>query len=44
MKEGFGIRHIRERVRMLNGEVTFTNDNGFRVDAEIPIRWGEEYD
>ena len=44
IKEGFGIRHIRERIRMLNGKVSFASDGGFQVEAEIPIRWGEEYD
>lgn len=44
MKEGFGTRHIKERIRMLNGTVQFKNGNGFTVEAVIPIRWGEEYD
>lgn len=44
MKSGFGTRHIRERVEMLNGTVDFEGQNGFTVKACIPIRWGEEYD
>lgn len=44
IKAGFGLRHIRERVNMLKGQVNFSSDNGFRVEAMIPIRWGEEYD
>lgn len=44
IKEGFGIRHMKERVEMLNGTVSFTNDEGFKVEAVVPIRWGKEYD
>lgn len=44
IKAGFGLRHIRERVNMLKGQVDFCSDKGFRVEAVIPIRWGEEYD
>ena len=40
----FGLRHIRERVNMLKGQVNFRSENGFIVEAMIPIRWGEEYD
>ena len=44
IEAGFGLRHIRERVNMLKGQVNFSSDNGFRVEAMLPIRWGEEYD
>lgn len=44
MKPGFGTRHIKERIEMLNGSVEFDGSDGFLVDATIPIRWGEEYD
>lgn len=44
MKEGFGTRHIKERISMLNGTVSFRSEEGFCVEAVIPIRWGEEYD
>ncbi|MDF2985880.1 MAG: sensor histidine kinase [Eubacterium sp.] len=43
-KQGFGTRHIMERIEMLNGTVKFENSDGFVVSAKIPIRWGEEYD
>lgn len=43
IEAGFGLRHIRERVNMLKGQVNFSSDSGFRVEAMIPIRWGEEY-
>ncbi len=41
---GFGTKHIAERIRMLGGSVEFSSDKGFCVKAQIPIRWGEEYD
>lgn len=44
MKNGFGTRHIMERIDMLHGTVEFKSENGFTVTAKIPIRWGEEYD
>jgi len=44
IKQGFGLRHIKERVRMLNGTVEFDGSDGFTVTAKIPIRWSEEYD
>lgn len=42
IKEGFGLKHMRERVEMLRGDITFINrDNkGFVIKVEIPIRWG----
>ena len=44
IKEGFGTRHMKERVEMLNGTVNFANKDGFVVEAVVPIRWGKEYD
>ena len=44
IKNGFGTKHIMERIGMLNGTVEFKSENGFSVIARIPIRWGEEYD
>lgn len=42
-EEGFGLRHMRERIAMLSGSVTFSSDeNGFSVNALIPVRWREE--
>lgn len=41
---GFGTHHITERIQMLNGTVCFDGSDGFRIDAMIPIRWGETYD
>lgn len=44
IKSGFGLIHIRERIQMLNGEVTYDGSHGFHIVAKIPIRWGENYD
>ena len=44
IKNGFGTKHIRERIGMLGGTVAFDGSHGFVVNAEIPIRWGETYD
>lgn len=44
IKNGFGTKHIAERIEMLGGRVTFDGQNGFTVTAYIPIRWGETYD
>lgn len=41
---GFGTKHIEERIEMLHGTVNFDGNNGFTVSAVIPIRWGENYD
>ena len=44
IKSGFGTKHMKERIEMLRGTVTFDGSNGFTVTARIPIRWGETYD
>ena len=44
IKKGFGTKHMKERVAMLGGSIHFSGENGFLIDARIPIRWGEEYD
>ncbi len=45
MKSGFGTKHMKERIEMLRGTVTFDGKHqGFTVTAHIPIRWGESYD
>lgn len=41
---GFGLKHMRERLELLRGTLSYNGDNGFTVTARIPIRWGEEYD
>lgn len=44
LKKGFGTKHMIERINMLHGTVEFHGEDGFVVDARIPIRWGEQYD
>ena len=44
LKKGFGTRHMVERVKMLNGTVNFNGEDGFTVEAVLPIRWGEDHD
>lgn len=44
IKQGFGLRHIKERVRLLNGSVEYDGTNGFLINVNIPIRWGEDND
>ena len=38
IKDGFGLKHIRERVELLNGEVNYQGLIGFTMIAKIPIR------
>lgn len=44
IKQGFGLRHIKERVRLLNGNVVYDGTNGFSINVNIPIRWGDDND
>lgn len=42
IQAGFGLIHIKERIKMLNGTVEYDGSDGFKVTARIPIRWGEK--
>lgn len=42
IKKGFGLRHMKERVELLNGSLFYESEKGFHVRANIPIRWGQE--
>lgn len=42
IEQGFGLRHMRERVRLLGGSLRVSGENGFRIEAGIPLRWGDE--
>lgn len=44
IKYGFGLTHMKERLDMLAGELSVESQNGFKITAKIPIRWGEEND
>lgn len=39
---GFGLRHMRERLHLLNGTLQTDGTKGFRLEAVIPLRWGDE--
>lgn len=41
---GFGLTHMKERIDMLHGEISYIGTDGFTVIAKIPIRWREEND
>jgi len=38
LKYGFGLSHMQERVKMLQGNIEFKSDRGFTVHALIPLR------
>lgn len=42
IEKGFGLHHMEERLKMLQGELSYDGSDGFRVEAHIPIRWGTE--
>lgn len=41
--EGFGLKHMEERLHLLDGTLEYDGKDGFLITARIPIRWGEEY-
>lgn len=43
IKEGFGLKHMEERLSLLNGSLEYDGKDGFQITARIPIRWGEEF-
>lgn len=43
IKEGFGLKHMEERLSLLNGTLEYDGGDGFLIIARIPIRWGEEF-
>jgi len=50
VKEGFGLRHMQERLELLSGSLTYGNrkddpedrQNGFYIIASLPVRNKEE--
>lgn len=40
IKRGFGLHHMEERINMLHGSLNYDGKDGFMVEAQIPIRWG----
>ena len=43
VEEGFGLKHMKERLELLNGKLEYDGQDGFFIKASIPIRWGEEF-
>lgn len=41
IQKGFGLHHMEERLGLLQGELSYHGEDGFTVEARIPIRWGE---
>ena len=37
VKQGFGLRHMRERLELLHGTLNYWSDGGFILEASIPI-------
>ena len=42
IQKGFGLHHMEERLTMLKGTLSCSGENGFLIEAMIPIRWGTE--
>ena len=42
VQKGFGLHHMQERLQLLGGQLSYHGENGFMIEAQIPIRWGEE--
>lgn len=38
IKMGFGLHHMKERVKQLCGNIQFHNEKGFCINVEIPLR------
>ncbi len=43
IEEGFGLKHMKERLSLLGGSLEYHGMDGFLIIARIPIRWGEEF-
>lgn len=41
---GYGLKHMKERISYLDGEVSFDGSDGFYTYISIPIKRGEKYD
>ena len=44
VKHGFGLKHMKERLELLHGSVHYWNDEGFIVEAMIPLNQEAHYD
>ncbi len=41
---GFGLKQMKERVGIINGEVEFNGECGFKIQVRVPLMRGEIYD
>lgn len=41
IKKGFGLHHMEERLELLQGTLLYNGEDGFTIEAQIPVRWGE---
>ena len=44
VKQGFGLKHMRERLELLHGTIHYWSDEGFIVEAMIPLNREAEHD
>ena len=44
VKQGFGLKHMRERLELLHGTIHYWSDAGFIVEAMIPLNREAEHD
>ena len=44
VKQGFGLKHMRERLELLHGTIHYWSDEGFIVEAMIPLNGDAYYD
>lgn len=44
VKQGFGLKHMRERLALLHGTIHYWSDEGFIVEAMIPLNREASYD
>ena len=44
VKQGFGLKHMRERLELLRGTIHYWSDEGFIVEAMIPLNREAEHD
>ena len=44
VKQGFGLKHMRERLELLHGTIHYWSDEGFIVEAMIPLNREAQHD
>lgn len=44
IKMGYGLKQMKERVAILNGQLQFSGEDGFLIKVTIPMKEGEKYD